>query len=377
MRREIVSSMSRLSMAMAGLVLGVACAQPEKPVATTRMLTEGWSLQAVAAVAGDGATVSTVGHDVSDWYSSSVPSTPMAALVANGLYPDLYFGTKLEDVDEEQFRGPWWYRTEFKVSETEAEKMARLQFAGINYSAEIWLNGQRLATREEIVGAFQVHEIDVSGKLLAGSNALAVEVFPPQPGDFTIGFVDWNPRPPDENMGIWRPVSLRLTGNVSVNDVFIETDVDLDTLETAEIRVSAILRNHSDLEVKTAVNGRIDGLSFAADVVLAPQESRLLRFTPDDYAVLRFDAPRLWWPHTLGEPNLYSITMTAKVDGRVSDSVQTTFGIREFGTYLNDEGHRGFTVNGQPVLIRGGGWVDDLLLSDTPEKIDAQLAYIP
>ena len=376
MRREIVSSMSRLSMAMAGLVLGVACAQPEKPVATTRMLTEGWSLQAVAAVAGDGATVSTVGHDVSDWYSSSVPSTPMAALVANGLYPDLYFGTKLEDVDEEQFNGSWWYRTEFEVSETDAEKVARLQFAGINYSAEIWLNGQRLATREEIVGAFQIHEIDVSGKLRAGSNALAVEVFPPQPGDFTIGFVDWNPRPPDENMGIWRPVSLRLTGNVSVNDVFIETDVDLDTLETAEVRVSAILRNHSDLEVKTSVGGRIDGLSFAADVVLAPQESQLLRFTPDDYDVLRFDAPRLWWPHTLGEPNLYSMTMTAEVDGRVSDSVQTTFGIREFGTYLNDEGHRGFTVNGQPVLIRGGGWVDDLLLSDTPEKIDAQLAYV-
>ncbi len=376
MRREIVSSMSRLSMAMAGLVLGVACAQPEKPVATTRMLTEGWSLQAVAAVAGDGATVSTVGHDVSDWYSTSVPSTPMAALVANFLYPDLYVGTNLEDVDEEQFRGSWWYRTEFEVSEADAEKVVRLQFAGINYSAEIWLNGQRLATTEEIVGTFQVHEIDISGKLRAGANALAAKVLPPQPGDFTIGFVDWNPRPPDENMGIWRPVSLRLTGKVSVNDVFIETDVDLDTLETAEIRVSAILRNHSDAEVKATVNGRIEDLSFAADVVLAPQESQLLRFTPDDYDVLRIDAPRLWWPHTLGEPNLYSMTMTAKVDGRVSDSVQTTFGIREFGTYLNDEGHRGFTVNGQPVLIRGGGWVDDLLLSDTPEKIDAQLAYV-
>ena len=47
-----------------------------------------------------------------------------------------------------------------------------------------------------------------------------------------------------------------------------------------------------------------------------------------------------------------------------------------FGTYFNDQGHRGFTVNGEPVLIRGGGWVDDVLLSDTTAKIDAQLAYV-
>jgi len=376
MRREIVGSMSRFSMAVAGLVLGAACTQPEGPVTTSRTLTHGWSLQSATEVTDSGEVVSSTGFDASGWFTTAVPSTPMAALVANGLYPDLYFGTNLEDVDTGQFEGPWWYRTEFEVSDEDAEKVARLQFAGINYAADIWLNGKKLAARNMVIGAFRVHELGIKGHLSAGTNVLAVKVFPPDPGDFTIGFVDWNPRPPDENMGIWRPVTLRLTGDVSVNNVFIETDVDLDILETAEIRVSANIRNHSDAEVKTAVSGRIEGLSFAADVVLAPQESRLLRFTPDDFDVLRFDTPRLWWPHTLGEPNLYSMTMTAEVDGRVSDSVQTTFGIREFATYFNDEGHRGFTVNGQEVLIRGGGWVDDLLLSDTPEKIDAQLGYV-
>jgi exo-1,4-beta-D-glucosaminidase len=376
MRGDIFSSMSRFSMAAAGLVLGVACAQPEGPVMTSRTLAHGWSLQAAAEVSTGGAAVSSTGFDASGWFTTAVPSTPMAALVANGLYPDLYLGTNLEDVDTGQFESPWWYRTEFEVSAEDAEKVARLRFAGINYAADIWLNGEQLAAHNMVVGAFRVHELGIRGRLSAGTNVLAVKVFPPDPGDFTIGFVDWNPRPPDENMGIWRPVTLRLTGEVSVDDVFVQTDVNLETLGSADIKVSAVVRNHSDAEVKAAVNGRIEGLSFAADVILAPQESQLLRFTPEDYDVLRFDAPRLWWPHTLGEPNLYSITMTAKVDGRVSDSVQTTFGIREFGTYLNDEGHRGFTVNGQPVLIRGGGWVDDLLLSDTPEKIDAQLAYV-
>ena len=140
--------------------------------------------------------------------------------------------------------------------------------------------------------------------------------------------------------------------------------------------MSVVVRNHRDAEIKTKVLGRIEERKFAAEVILAPYEAQLVRFTPDDYDVLKVDAPRLWWPHTLGEPNLYSTAMTATVDGRVSDAAETTFGIRQFGTYFNDEGHRGFTVNGQPVLIRGGGWVDDLLLSDTPEKIDAQLAYV-
>jgi len=358
------------------LLSGTACGVPEDSVTTSRQLAEGWSIQAEAEVAESGAAVSTTGFYAGGWFATSVPSTPMATLVANGLYPDLYLGTNLEDVDTGQFKGPWWYRTEFEVSTEDAVKVARLQFAGINYAADIWLNGEQLAARNIMVGAFRVHELDVTGRLVSGRNALAVAVHPPQPGDFTIGFVDWNPHPPDENMGIWRPVTLRLTGDVSLNDVVVQTDVDLETLQSADIIVSTVVRNHSDAEVKTTVGGRIEDIRFAADVILAPHESRLVRFTPEGFDALKMDNPRLWWPHTLGEPNLYSMTMTAEVGGVDSDAAQTTFGVRQFGTYFNDEGHRGFTVNGQQVLIRGGGWVDDLLLSDTPEKIDAQLAYV-
>jgi exo-1,4-beta-D-glucosaminidase len=300
----------------------------------------------------------------------------MAALVSSGRYLDLYLGTNLENVDTGQFQSPWWYRTEFEVTAEEAAKVARLQFAGINYTADIWLNGEQLAARDVIVGAFRTHELEVSGRLMPGRNALAVVVYPPQPGDFTIGFVDWNPRPPDNNMGIWRPVTLHLTGDVSLDDVFVQTDVDLETLASAGVIVSAVVRNHGESELRSKVRGRIEDIEFDAELVLAPHESQRVRFTPEDYDVLALDAPRLWWPYTLGEPNLYSLALTAEVGGKVSDTAETTFGIREFGTYFNDQGHRGFTVNGEPVLIRGGGWVDDLLLSDTHEKIDAQLAYV-
>jgi exo-1,4-beta-D-glucosaminidase len=358
------------------LVVMAGCGMPEETVDTSRQLTDGWFVRAVAEVTGGGAEVSSPGYDTSGWVATEVPSTPMAALVANGRFPDLYLGTNLARVDTAQFQGPWWYRTEFEVSGEDAEKFARLEFAGINYAADIWLDGEQLAARDAIVGAFRVHQLDVSGRLVPGHNALAVAVYPPQPGDFTIGFVDWNPRPPDNNMGIWRPVTLRLTGPVSLDDVFVRSDVDLDTLESAGVVVSAVVRNHSDGEVKATVTGRIEDIVFDADVILAPHESQLVRFAPEDYDALTLERPHLWWPHTMGEPNLYSLHMTAVVDGAVSDDSRTTFGIREVGTYFNDQGHRGFLVNGVPVLIRGGGWVDDLLLADTPEKIDAQLAYV-
>ena len=66
-----------------------------------------------------------------------------------------------------------------------------------------------------MVGAFRVFESNVSGLVRKKGNVLAVEVFPPKPGDLTIGFVDWNPTPPDRNMGLWRPVKLRASGAVS------------------------------------------------------------------------------------------------------------------------------------------------------------------
>jgi exo-1,4-beta-D-glucosaminidase len=363
-------------MVVVGVLFLLACAGPETPVVTTRQLAEGWSLQAAAEISSDGAAVSLPAFDAAGWYASAVPSTPMAALVANGLFPDLYLGKNLEKVDTEQFKQAWWYRTEFEISPKEAKRTARLVFNGINYSAEIWLNGERLTSRNETVGAFRVHEIEVSGRLDVGPNVLAVAVHPPQPGDFTLGFVDWNPRSPDNNMGIWRPVELRLTGEVSLEDVYVQTDVDLPEGRTARVTISATVRNHGAEQVTSVVSGQIGMAEFSADVILAPGEQQVVDFTPDDYEVLTFTEPRLWWPHTMGKPDLYQLEMKAEVGGAISDAEKTTFGIREVSTYFNDDGHRGFTVNGEPVLIRGGGWVDDLLLSDTPAKIDAQIAYV-
>jgi exo-1,4-beta-D-glucosaminidase len=358
------------------LIFGWACSRPNERTTPAKQLTEDWFLQATAEVTDEPTVVSSPEFDIDGWYSTKVPSTPMAALVAHGLYPDLYLGTHLEDVDIEPFRGPWWYRTEIFLTPDEAARHAQLVFEGINYSAEVWLNGTQIAGRDSITGAFRVHELEVPGGLRPGPNVLAVKVFPPEPGDFTIGFVDWNPHPPDLNMGIWRPVVLRLTGDVSVDHLFVRTDVDTETLNAARITVSARVRNLTLTQVNVVITGQIEEISFASDIILDPKEERIIEFTPDTVTGLKMDSPRLWWPHTLGTPELYTAEISATIDGRSSDTTSTTFGIREFATSLNDEGHRGYTVNGVPILIRGGGWVDDLLLSNSPEMIEAQIAYV-
>jgi exo-1,4-beta-D-glucosaminidase len=339
------------------------------------LLDEGWQIRSSAALSTGGDVLSKAGLDIEGWYPTAVPSTVLAVLVKNGVYKDPFFGKNLERIPTEQFQKAWWYRKEFTVDEQIKHTNARLILEGINYSANIWLNGKKIASADQIHGAFRMFDIDITSAILQGTNALAVEVLPPKPGDFTIGFVDWNPKPPDDSMGIWREVKLCLTGPVSLNSPFVQTKLNLDTLEEARLIVSAELTNHTEKRLKGSLKGEIEQIEFDRPFTLEPHETREISFQPDEYDALSIRSPRLWWPNHLGEPNLYTLKLTATVDGAVSDRDEVRFGIREVSDYLNQEGHRGYTINGKKVLIRGGGWVDDLFLVEEPKKIDAQIKY--
>ena len=339
------------------------------------LLDEGWHIRSSADLSIGGEVLSKAGLDLEGWYPTAVPSTVLAVLVKNGVYKDPFFGKNLESIPTEQFKKAWWYRKEFIVNEQMAHTNARLLFEGINYSANIWLNGKKIASTDEIHGAFRMFDIDITSSLLPGTNTLAVEVLPPEPGNFTIGFVDWNPRPPDESMGIWRGVKLCLTGPVSVNSPFVQTKLNLDTLDEARLTITAALANHTEKKVSGILKGEIEEIEFDQSFTLEPHETREIVFQPNEYELLSFRSPRLWWPNHLGEPNLYTLKLTATVDGAASDRDEVLFGIREVSDYINEEGHRGYTINGKKVLIRGGGWVDDLFLVEEPKKIEAQVKY--
>ena len=336
-----------------------------------RFLSDGWMIQASSQVSAGPELISMPGFASRHWYPASIPSTVLAALVDNGVYRNPYFGKNLSNIPTEPFAKPWWYRTQFQLSPQEASRTVLLEFDGINYSANIWLNGNCIASANEVRGAFRQFQFDISKFVSKGVNALALEVFPPKPGDFSTGFVDWNPPPPDRNMGIFRGVGLRFCRGVSIERPFVQTRLNLQTLDEATLTVTAELVNHRQRSVSGILEGEIESLRFSKKVDVEPQGRKTIEFTD-----LKIKNPRIWWPYQLGQPNLYELNLKSTANGEVCDVAHVRFGIREIEDYTNEGGHRDFKVNGKEIFIKGAGWTDDLLLADTPQNIDDQLRYV-
>jgi len=343
---------------------------------TFRTFLNCWKIQSDDRLASDGSQISTPGFDTEDWYKTHVPSTVLAALVEAGEYIDPYFGKNLKDIPKKRFEQTWWYRNEFDLSDINSDETTLLKFDGINYAANIWLNGKLIADAEQVYGAFRRFSFDISESVQKGLNVLAVQVIPPKPGDFSTGFVDWNPPAPDRNMGIFRPVTLCRCRGVSIENPFVRADLDVKTLDRASLIISAELYNHSGKTLTGTLTGKIDSICFEESVTLTAGQHKVIEFAPEQYKDLLFHQPRLWWPHDLGQPNLYELQLEFSIDEVVSDLCRTTFGIRRVEDYFNKEGHRGFRINGKEVLIKAGGWTDDMLLADTPEKLEAQIQYV-
>ncbi len=338
-------------------------------------LGDAWRVAAESRIAGSAAEISIAGFEDEAWTPTQVPSTVLAALVQSDEIRDPYFDRELERIPTEQFEEPWWYRTEFAL-DGPLPPGARLIFEGINYRADIWLNGQQIASGDQIFGAFRMFDLGVAKHLVEGENALAVRVHPPRPGDPTIGFVDWNPRPPDRNMGLWRGVHLQFHQGIGLRDVFVRSDLDPDTLGTADLGLRATVSNESDRPVKVLLRGTIDGSTpFEHPVELEAGETREIEVTSAGHPELRLENPRLWWPNNMGEPELHDLHLEVATEDGVSDSQRVTFGIRHIEDYLTEEGYRGYRINGKPLLIRGGGWVDELMLADTDRRIEDQILY--
>ena len=274
-------------------------------------------------VAANGSLLSRAGADTRGWSPATVPSTVVGALVADHRLPDPFVGLNLRSLKgvaypigsvfstlampaDSPYRHAWWYRTEVDLPATETDRTWWLQFDGINYRANVWLNGVRVASATEVRGAFRRYAFDVSRVVRAGKrNALAVEIFPPQPNDLAINWVDWNPTPPDKNMGLWGSVSLTTTGPVALRHPYVLTDLNSPT--NSEARLTAIVEavNASDRRVDAVLSATIDNVHVSRTVSLAPHEQQTIRMTPADHPELILRSPRVWWPYRMGEPALY------------------------------------------------------------------------
>jgi len=237
---------------------------------------------------------------------------------------------------------PYWYRTEFKLPESYNGKHIWLNFKGINYRADVWLNGYKVADREEMVGMFRRFRYDITSHARSGEeNYLAVKIYPvdfpgvpsyPQlevMGSFglnggaspkvigknvsmqcSVGW-DWIPAVRDRNMGIWQDVYVEATGTVDIRNPHVITDLPLPDISKAEITIETEIRNVTSSAVKGVLTARIYPENFREkeiavqkDLTLESKENRLVVFRPDSFPGLIINNPHLWWPNTIGKQNL-------------------------------------------------------------------------
>ncbi len=361
---------------------------------STLFLREGWSLQSSGKVDEKGEVLSSPSFQPKDWYTVTVPTTVVAALVEHKVYPDPGFamnlrsfpgvtypiGSNFSNIPMQQdspFIVPWWYRKEFVLPASFKGKSIWLNFGGINYRANVWLNGKQIAKSDDVAGAWRTYEFNITDAALLGKpNVLAVQVFSPTENDLAITFVDWNPAPPDKNMGLWRDVEITTSGPVALRYPTVVSKVDSPANDKAELTVTALLKNAASHPVKGTLKGRIEKIEFSQEVELAAGESKDVVFAPEQFSQLIISHPRLWWPAQMGKPELYNLSMEFDVDGKPSDQSETRFGIREVKSEVLAANRRLFSVNGKNILIRGGGWSSDMMLRESPQRLRDQFRYV-
>ena len=357
-------------------------------------LHEGWTLQTSAKVESKGEIISSPKFSPEGWHHATVPTTVVAALVRDKTLPDPFFAMNLRSfpgvtypiganfsnipmAPDSPYAASWWYRKAFEMPASYKGKTVWLKFDGINYRANVWLNGKQVADSDKVAGAWRTYEFNVTDAAKPGAeNVLAVQVFSPTDHDLAITFVDWNPAPPDKNMGLWRDVYLTTSGPVALRYPTVVSKLNTPTNDHAELTVTAQVKNATDHAVKGLLKGEIEDVKFEQDVELGPNETKDVTFTPDKFSQLVFANPRLWWPAQMGKPNLYPLTMEFQVGGAVSDGSRTEFGIREVTSDFNSVGGREFHINGKNILIRGGGWTPDMMVRENSERLQDEFRYV-
>jgi exo-1,4-beta-D-glucosaminidase len=355
------------------------------------LLKDNWAIQSSKEIKAEAIAISTTGFKTEGWYPTSVPTTVLAALVANKVYPDPYYGTNFNNLpgvitypkrtmpDDSPFKVAWWYRTEFKIPSDYKKMHTWLNFHSINYKANVWLNGKLIADTTTIEGAYRLFKLDISKAALPGANnCLALQIFPPKGQDLTITWVDWNPTTPDRGMGIWYDVTINATGDVALENPQVITKLNLPSTDQAKLTVSTDLRNAGTKKITGVLKGTIENITFSQNVSLEPGETKAVSFLPESFPQLVIANPRLWWPHTVGPQNLYDLKLSFDVSGKTTDTKKVRFGIREISYWMNSFGKQNvkvFQVNGKNIVIRGGGYVQDLMLRPSNERVDADLMY--
>jgi exo-1,4-beta-D-glucosaminidase len=378
-------------------------------------LTENWKLTSANNLPLGGAAISLPDYQDTSWQAiRRMPATVLEILEEDGIYPNLYVGKNMaENVPQDLYKQDWWYRTTFEAPGEHAVYL--LEFPGINYRAEIWLNGQLVADNKRIVGMYAAHELNATQWIRPGQrNTLAIKVTPERAvqdvngvelADSWFDWLNWKylgyqgPRKkdshgisfvPDRNAGIWKPVYLKVSGEVTLGHPLVNTELPLPQTTSAKLTVYANLRNASNRQINGILRGRISRpgkttIQIEQSLVLAPGEEHQANFAPAQYPQLAVTNPDLWWPYTMGNPSLYDLHLEFLENNQLSDVAHIRFGIRSITKYRDHDeqfpavgkgGNFYLKINGKGFLVRGGVYTPDLLYRYDPDREAAILRYV-
>jgi hypothetical protein len=310
-----------------------------------------WHLQAAPRILAGAAAVSSPGFAAADWLPATVPGTVLTTLIDRGIYPDPDYGLNNMAIPETLARQDYWYRTEFTPPPDWRGRRLTLDFEGINYAAEVWLNGERLGT---VRGAFIRGLFDISGRLRPGrSNALAVRICPPPhpgiPSEESIRYGpgenggalaldgptfidtegwDWIPAMRDRDSGLWQDVRVEVGGPVRILDPDVVTRLPLPRTEQASLLIRIPLDNAAGSARLVTVEAAFDDVRVSRRVRLPPGQSEV-RFDAADLPQLNVRHPLLWWPNGYGDPSLHTLHVTVRQGQQVSATRDVRFGMRQ------------------------------------------------
>jgi len=378
-------------------------AQPKpapRPEADGRMELAGgaWRLQRDSLVQGGGEAISKPGFHDADWLAATVPGTVLTSYLNAGAVPDPDFGDNQLMVSDSFFYADFWYRDEFTAPLMARGKHVWLSFDGINWKADVFLNGAKVG---RIEGAYMRGRFDVTALVHPGArNALAVRIEKPAtPGmvkekgagrDVGNGGAlgadnptfhasagwDWMSTIRGRNTGIYADVCLTQSGPVTIEDPLVTTTLPLPNTSHADIAIEATLRNRESKPVAGKLRLRFGPVAAETAVTLQASSSETVKLDASTNATLRLANPRLWWPNGYGEPYLYPVELTFVLGNKaVSDVKSFQAGVRQF-TYSEAGNSLRMWINGRRFIPRGGNWgFSESMLRYRNREYDAAVRY--
>lgn len=368
--------LSELEVMGRGGLLPRAVAMPEAAGGRLTLSGGGWQLQRASEVQAGGVEIASPAYKAEGWVTATVPGTVLTSYKNVGALADPNYADNQLMISESFFNSNFWYRNEFQVPTSFKRDRVFLNFDGINWKANVYLNGKQVGRLE---GAFIRGKFDVTDCVKEGTNVLAVEIIKnahigaikeknKQSTDFnggilgadnptfhaTIGW-DWIPTMRGRNIGIWNDVFLTTTGKVTVQDPYVQTLFALPDTTQARLTAEVVVKNHDGKDVSGVLQGRVGDVTFEQPVELKAGEERTVVFDADRFPQLQVKNPRLWWPNGYGTPYLYDANFTFKVGEEVSDARDFKVGIRQM-TFNEDGGVLNLYVNGRRFIGRGGNW---------------------